>query len=74
LAQKRGAKAEEAELSLDQVKKRLDNLDQRLDAIDTMVTAIAERMMNRPVSVEITCPSCGRVIEIAMVGNEKLIR
>jgi len=74
LAQKTRAKAEEEELSPEQLKKRLDNLDQRLDAIDTMVTALAERMMNRPISVEVTCPSCGRIIEIAMVGNEKMMR
>ncbi|RLC70453.1 MAG: hypothetical protein DRI26_07105 [Chloroflexi bacterium] len=74
MAQKTRAKAEEEELSPEQLKKRLDNLDQRLDAIDTMVTALAERMMNRPISVEVTCPSCGRIIEIAMVGNEKMMR
>lgn len=74
MAEEKGAKVKEEELSLGQMKKRLDNLDQRLDAIDTMVTALAERMMNRPVSVAVTCPSCGRLIEIAMVGNEKMMR
>lgn len=74
MAQERGAKVKEEELSLEQTKKRLDNLDQRLDAIDTMVTALAERMMNRPLSVTVTCPSCGQVIEIAVVGNEKMMR
>jgi len=52
------------------MKRRLDALDQRLDAIDTMVTTLAERMLKRPLSVTITCPNCGRIIEIAMVGNE----
>jgi len=74
LAQEARAKAEEKELSPEQIKKRLDNLDQRLDAIDTMVTAIAERMMNRPITLEVTCPNCGRIIEIALVGNEKMTR
>ena len=74
MAEERGAKVKEEELNPEQVKKRLDNLDQRLDAIDTMVTALAERMMNRPLSVTVTCPSCGQVIEIAVVGNEKMMR
>lgn len=73
MAQKARAKTEEEVLTPERLKKRLDNLDQRLDAIDTMVTALAERMMNRPASIEITCPSCGRVIQIALVGNEKMM-
>lgn len=74
MARETRASAKAEELSLDQIKKRLDNLDQRLDAIDTMVTALAERMMSRPFSVAVTCPNCGRIIEIAMVGNEKMMR
>jgi len=74
LAEKTGAKVTEEDLSPDQIKKRLDALDQRLDAIDTMVTAVAERMMSRPLSVTVTCPSCGQIIEIAIVGNEKMMR
>ena len=74
MAEGTGAEVRKEGLSLEQVKKRLDTLDQRLDAIDTMVTAIAERMMNRPLSVAVTCPSCGQIIEIAMVGNEKMMR
>ncbi|MBE0415331.1 MAG: hypothetical protein IBX36_02155 [Dehalococcoidia bacterium] len=74
MAQKTGAKAKEEEVSLEQIKKRLDNLDQRLDAIDTMVTTLAEMMMKRPLSMTITCPNCGRIIELAMVGNEKMMR
>jgi hypothetical protein len=74
LAQNRRARVKEAELSLEEIKKQLDILDQRLDAIDSIVTALAERMLKRPVSVTITCPNCGRIIEIAMVGNEKMMR
>lgn len=74
MAQNRGARVKEVELSLEEIKKQLDILDQRLDAIDSIVTALAERMLKRPVSVTITCPNCGRIIEIAMVGNEKMMR
>lgn len=74
MARKTGSKVPEEELSAEQIKRRLDALDQRLDAIDTMVTTLAERMLKRPLSVTITCPNCGRIIEIAVVGNEKMMR
>lgn len=74
MAQRRGSEVKEDELSLEQIKRRLDNLDQRFDSIDTMVTALAERMLKRPLSVTITCPNCGRSIELSMVGNEKMSR
>ena len=75
MAQKKGTEVnetvEEEGLRPEQIKRRLDHLDQRLDAIDTIVTAVADRIMKRPLSVTITCPDCGRIIEIAVVGNEK---
>ena len=74
MAQKRGSEVKEEEVSLEQIKRRLDNLDQRFDSIDTMVTALAERMLKRPLSVTVTCPNCGRSIELGMVGNEKMTR
>lgn len=66
--------AVEEQLSLEHIKRRLDNFDARLDTIDTMLTALADRIMKRPLRVTITCPNCGRTIEIAMVGNEKMMR
>lgn len=74
MAQRTEREAKEEELSLEQMKRRLDTLDQRLDNIDTMVTALAERAMKRPLSVTITCPNCGRTIELGMVGSEKMMR
>ena len=59
---------------LEQLRRRLDTLDQRLDDIDSMVTAIAERAMSRPITLMITCPNCGKTIEVGMVGNEKMMR
>ena len=78
MAQKKGTEAnemlEEEGLRQEQIKRRLDHLDQRLDAIDTIVTAVADRIMKQPLSVTITCPNCGRIIEIAVVGSEKPLR
>ncbi len=62
---------QEQTLDIEHVKRRLDMLDQRLDNIDSMVTAVAERVMNQPITLNITCPNCGRNIEITIIGSEK---
>lgn len=53
------------------LKKHLDVLDQRLDNIDSMVTAVAERVMNRPLTLHINCPNCGKNVEVDLIGNSK---
>jgi hypothetical protein len=63
--------AEEQALDIQRIKQRLDMLDQRLDNMDSMVTAVAERVMSQLVSLNITCPHCGKNIEIAVVGSQK---
>ena len=64
---------EEQDQTLDvkRINKRLDMLDQRLDSIDSMVTAVAERVMRQPITLNITCPYCGKNIEISVLGSEK---
>ena len=63
--------SKEQELDIEHMKRRLDMLDQRLDNIDSVVTAIVERVMNRPITLNITCPNCGKDVEIAIIGSEK---
>jgi len=63
--------AEEQALDIQRIKQRLDILDQRLDNIDSMVTAVAERVMSQLITLNITCPHCGKNIEIAIVGSQK---
>jgi len=58
-------------LDIEHVKRRLDMLDQRLDNIDSMITAVAERVMDQPITLNITCPHCGKNIEIALIGKGK---
>ncbi len=60
------------ELTLERLKQRLDLLDQRLDNIDSMVTAVAERVLKQPITFSVTCPKCGRDIEVSVIGVEKL--
>jgi len=74
LAQKNDRFAKDKAQSLEQLEQKLDTLDQRLDDIDTTVSAIAELAMSRPISLTVTCPGCGKIIEIAIVGNGKMIR
>jgi tetrahydromethanopterin S-methyltransferase subunit G len=59
---------------IQQIKKRLDLLDQRLDNIDSMVSAVAERVMSQPITLNITCPRCGRNIELTLIGSHKPAR
>lgn len=66
-----GTVAEEQAQDIGKLKRRLDMLDQRLDNIDSMVTAIAERVTQQPITFRITCPKCGKEIEVAIIGNEK---
>ena len=65
------AVAQEQEIDLERMQKRLDMLDQRLDNIDSIVTAVAERVMSQPLTINVTCSKCGQNIEIALIGIEK---
>ena len=67
-------KDQEQALDIEQIKKRLDMLDQRLDNIDSVVTAVVERVMSQPITISITCPHCGKNLEIAIIGKEKPTR
>ncbi len=60
--------------SVQKLEDRMDALDRRLDNIDSMVTAVAERVMSRPLVVNVTCPHCGKGMEIALIGTEKPTR
>jgi hypothetical protein len=63
--------AEEQALDIQHIKQRLDMLDQRLDNIDSMLTVVAERVMSQLITLYITCPHCGKDVEIAVVGSQK---
>ncbi len=56
---------------IQRINQRLDMFDQRLDNIDSMVTAVAERVMSQLVTLIITCPHCGKDIEVAVIGSQK---
>ena len=58
-------------VDMERIRRRLDMLDQRLDSIDSVVTAAVERVMSQPIALNITCPHCGKNIEIAVIGSHK---
>jgi hypothetical protein len=59
------------EADLQQINQRLDLLDRRLDNIDSTISAVAERVMSQAMVINITCPHCGKNMEIALIGNKK---
>ena len=65
------SRLQEVTLSIDNLGKRLNMLDQRLDNIDSVVSAVAERVMSQPLAIGITCPDCGKSMEISLIGNIK---
>lgn len=57
---------------IEHIKKSLDMLDSRIDNLDSVVSAVVERMMKRFITLQLTCPHCGKNIEIGLIGSEKL--
>ena len=57
--------------TMEQLERRLEMLDQRLDNIDSIVTALVERIMKQPVTIELTCPKCQNTIQIMLTSSLK---
>jgi predicted RNA-binding Zn-ribbon protein involved in translation (DUF1610 family) len=55
-----------------QLMKHLDMLDERLDNMDSIVTSLIERVMARPLVVEVTCPNCGQTVQINVTSGVRL--
>ena len=68
------AVGQEQAADIELIKRRLDMLDHRLDNIDSVVSVVAERVMKQPITFGITCPHCGKNIEVAILGIEKPTR
>ena len=57
---------------LKQISNRLNLLDDRLDNMDSVVTSLVERVMGRPLIMEISCPKCGEVLQINVTSGVRL--
>jgi len=62
---------EQIKESIADLERRLDMLDRRLDDIDSMVSAVIERVMSQPINIGVSCPHCGRNVDITLIGNKK---
>jgi len=59
-------------LDAEQIVRRLDMLDERLDNMDTVMTSLVERVMGRPLIIEIPCPKCGQIIQVNVTSSVRL--
>jgi len=60
------------ERDIGQLIKRLDMLDDRLDNMDSIVTSLIERVMGRPLVMEINCPNCGQTVQVHITSGVRL--
>jgi len=40
----------------------------------SVVSAVVERVMNQPLILNVTCPHCGKNVDIAIMGSMKLTK
>jgi hypothetical protein len=71
LAKENKNNAKDKDDSIENLQRRLDMLDHRLDDIDSMVSAVIERVMSQPMTIQINCPNCGKNVELALIGSKK---
>lgn len=57
---------------IEQILKRLNILDDRLDNMDTVITSLVERVMGRPLTMEVSCPKCGQPIQVDITSSVRL--
>ena len=62
----------EQDLEIEQIVKRLDMLNHRLDSMDSVITALVERVMGRLLTMEVTCPKCGEIIQVNITSSVRL--
>ena len=65
-------KLAEQSVEIEQIIKRLDMLNHRLDSMDSVVTSLVERVMGRPLTMEVTCPNCGEIVQVNITSGVRL--
>ncbi len=65
------AHGQPTEVTLENLAKQLAMMDERLDNIDSIVTNVAERVMNQPITLSVTCSGCGKTSTYTLLASEK---
>jgi hypothetical protein len=58
--------------NIEQLIKRLNMLDERLDNMDSVLTSLVERVMQKPLTMEVTCPNCGQIIQLNITSSMRI--
>ncbi len=61
-----------SDLAIEQLSKRLEMLDARLDNLDSVMTSLVERVMDKPLTLEVVCPKCGQSIEVNITSSVRM--
>jgi len=56
----------------EQLNRRVKMLDDRLDNLDSIVTTLVQRVMEKPLTIELTCPKCAQQIEINITSSTRM--
>ncbi|TFH35934.1 MAG: hypothetical protein E4G93_02945 [Dehalococcoidia bacterium] len=57
---------------VEQITRRVKMLDDRLDNLDSIVTTLVQRVMEKPLTIELTCPKCSQQIEINITSSTRM--
>ncbi len=57
---------------IEQLVRRVKMLDDRLDNLDSIVTSLVQRVMEKPVTIELTCPKCSQQIEVNITSSMRM--
>ncbi len=57
---------------IEQLSRRVKMLDDRLDNLDSIVTTLVQRVMEKPLTIELTCPKCSQQIEVNITSSTRM--
>jgi hypothetical protein len=64
--------ASQTRVEVEQLQRRVKMLDDRLDNLDSIVTTLVQRVMEKPLTIELTCPKCSQQIEINITSSTRM--
>ncbi len=61
-----------SQMEMEQLARRVKMLDDRLDNIDSIVTTLVQRVMEKPLTIELSCPKCSQQIEVNVTSSTRM--